>query len=171
MWNVVRKILRIVDKMSGVFGSIGAPLPFISAMIICYELIMRKIFEMPTIWAAESTMILGGAWCSFLGGALNLRNDTHVRVDVVYGRFSPRGKAILDCFTFIFFSLYILLMLYVLVPYVGESIRLQHHAMTYWNPPLYPTKVVMFIAFSMIYLQGLARFIRNLFFAVKGEAL
>ena len=171
MRGLVRSILKIIDKMSGFCGTIGAPLPLVAAMIICYELIMRKVFAMPTVWAAELTMILGGAWCSFLGGALNLRNDTHVRVDILYARFSPRVRAGVDCLTFLFFSLYIIFMLKVMVPYVAESVRLRESMQTAWDPALWPTKIVMLICFCMIYLQGLARFIRNLYLAVKGVEL
>ena len=42
-----------------------------------------------------------------LCGAFAYREDQHVRVDVVYAKFSPRGKAIADIITSVFFFIFI----------------------------------------------------------------
>ena len=38
-----------------------------------------------------------------------------------------------------------------------------------WAPPIYPVKLVIPVAAALLILQGLARFIRNLHFAVTGR--
>ena len=43
-----------------------------------------------------------------LCGAYAYREDQHVRVDVIYTKFSPRGKAIADIVTSVFFFIFIL---------------------------------------------------------------
>lgn len=164
------KFLTLIDKLSTYAGYVAAPLPLLAAAVICYELVMRTILHMPTTWASESTILMI-AVCYFMGGANNLREDTHVRVDVLYHKLSPRGQAAIDCFTYFVFCLYIVIMLFVIWPYMMESIRLNEHTQTAWNPPIWPLKVIMFVGFSLIMLQGTARFIRNLYFAVKGEQL
>jgi TRAP-type mannitol/chloroaromatic compound transport system permease small subunit len=40
-----------------------------------------------------------------------------------------------------------------------------------WGPPLYPLKTVIAISFILLGLQGIAKFIRDITFLIKGEEL
>jgi TRAP-type mannitol/chloroaromatic compound transport system, small permease component len=164
----MRQLLRIIDKISEIGGMIGAPLPFIAALFICYEIILRFLFNLPTIWSSEATVMLV-AVCYLMGGAWNLKHDHHVRVDVIYYRFSPRGQAVLNCIGALFFFLYIGFMLAAMWPYVMQSIHLREHSQTAWNPPVWPLKLIMFVSFVMVFMQGLAKFCRDLAFIIRGR--
>jgi len=48
------------------------------------------------------------------------------------------------------------------------SVGLLEHSVSLWNPPLYPFKLMIPIAGSMILLQALANFIRDLACAIRG---
>jgi TRAP-type mannitol/chloroaromatic compound transport system permease small subunit len=166
----VRGLIKVIEKISVICGAIAAPLPLIAGFIICYEIVMRQFFQRPTLWVSESTAMLCGT-CYLLGGALNIKNDAHVRVDVIYSRFPKRGRAILNCFNFGFFALYILVMLKLIWPYMLQSIELDEHSYTAWNPAVWPMKVILFAGFVLVMLQAVAQFIQDIVMAIKGREL
>ena len=166
----MRKILRVVDTVSVFFGKGVSILTLFVAMAIVYEILMRYTFSLPTVWASESTVFACGL-VYLLGGAWTLLEDKHVRIDMLYAKISPRGRAALDCFTYLFFAFYIAVMLRATTIYAYESVALRETTMTPWDPPIYPMKVAMAVALALLLMQGTARFIRNLYFLVTGKAL
>ena len=168
--SALKTAVEAVDRLSKACGSIGAPLPLICAFIIVYEIIMRNVFERPTPWVAETTAMLCAA-CYFLGGAWNIKIDGHIRVDIIYSRLSPRARAGFSCLNFAFFALYIGFMLRVIWPYMAQSIQLNESSYTFWNPLMWPLKIVLFGGFALVMLQGLAGFCRDLHFLIKGREL
>ncbi|MDR1309737.1 MAG: TRAP transporter small permease subunit [Deltaproteobacteria bacterium] len=167
---MLKTITAAIEKISTFFGYIGAPLPFLAALIIFYEIAMRQLFDSPTRWVSETTAMLCGI-CYLLGGALTMKNDGHVRVDILYSRFSKRVRAILDCLTFCFIALYLGVMLRVIWPYMVQSIKLDEHSYTAWNPMVWPMKILLFLGFVLVLLQAISRLIKDLHMAITGRPL
>jgi TRAP-type mannitol/chloroaromatic compound transport system permease small subunit len=90
---------------------------------------------------------------------------------MLYGKWTPKKQAIIDCITYLPFSLYILVMLWATWIYTAESIKVRETTMSPWDPPLYPMKIAMTLALLLLYLQGTAKMIRNLYFAITGKTL
>jgi len=166
----LRKCVEAVDQISKFFGWLGAPLPFLCGLMIVYEIIVRTVFHSATVWASELTAMMC-ATCYFLGGAWNIKIDGHVRVDIIYSRFPPRVRAGVDCLNFVLFAFYIAAMLRFIWPYMIQSIYLNESMRTFWDPLLWPLKIIMFLGFILVLLQGLANFCRHLHFLIKGREL
>ena len=60
-----------------------------------YEVVARFAFNSPTNWLHESMFLMYGMQY-MLAGAFAYQCDQHVRVDVLYVKLSPRGRAIAD---------------------------------------------------------------------------
>ena len=73
-------------------GEFAAYWAVISVFVYYYEVIARFAFNSPTNWVHESMFLMYGMQY-MLAGAYAYREDQHVRVDVIYTKFSPRGKA------------------------------------------------------------------------------
>jgi TRAP-type mannitol/chloroaromatic compound transport system permease small subunit len=157
----VAKVLSLIDGLSRCIGkAVSISIYFVTAAIV-YEVIMRVFFSKPTIWAAEGTVFACGL-LYLLGGAWTLLDDSHVRVDVFYAKRSARQKAVLDAFTYFFFALYIVVMIWATGKYAFESASLGETTMSPWDPPIWPMKIAMLLALILLFLQGTARFIRNI---------
>ena len=167
---MLKKLLKGVDRISDVFAWLAAPMPFIASIMVVYEIIMRTVFHRPTVWAFELTAFMCGA-CYFLGGAWNVKNGTHVRVDFIYVLFPLRGQAVLDILNYIFQVLYIGVMIRVIWPYVVQAVKLNESSWTFWNPLIWPMKIIMLIGFVLVFMQLTAQFIRNVHLTIKGRAL
>jgi TRAP-type mannitol/chloroaromatic compound transport system permease small subunit len=108
-----------------------------------------------------------------LGGAYGLLHHVHVRVDIFHRMLSERGQAIFDALMYliIFFPLYYILIFFG-IKYAGYSWKIMEHSyLSYWQPPVYPIKTVIPLTFIMFTMQGVAEFIKNAVYAVKGEPL
>lgn len=60
-----------------------------------YEVVMRYVFNAPTIWVHETTTAMT-ALCFAFGGAYCLASDRHIRVVLLYDQVSPGARRILD---------------------------------------------------------------------------
>ena len=167
---ILKQVTVIIDKISTFFGYIAAPLPFIAGCIIFYEIIMRKFLNSPTLWVSETTAMLCGI-CYLLGGAMTMKIDGHGRVDILYSKFSKRGRAVLNCFNFCFIAMYLGVMLKVIWPYMLQSIRLDEHSWTAWNPMVWPMKIILFAGFALVLLQAIGKLIKDLYTAFTGRTL
>jgi TRAP-type mannitol/chloroaromatic compound transport system permease small subunit len=166
----MRRILGVVDLLSTWFGKAVSVLTLFVALAIVYEVFMRYTFSKPTVWASESTAFACGL-VYLLGGSWTLLEDKHVRIDMVYAKVSPRSRAALDCFTYLFFAFYIAVMLQATAIYAYESAVLRETTMSPWDPAIYPMKVAMTVALALLLVQGTAKFIRNVCFLVTGKTL
>ena len=166
----MKRILTLVDGISTWSGKAVSTLGLFVAVVIAYEILMRTFFSRPTVWASESTVFACGL-IYLLGGAWALQEDKHVRIDMLYNKLSPQRQALVDCFTYLFFSLYILVMLKATWIYMAESVQLRESTTSAWDPPIYPMKIAMTLSLILLFLQGTARMIRNVYFLVKGKPL
>ena len=86
---------RILGKIPRAAAVLAGCLLLITALIICYEIVVRDFFHSPTEWVLEvSTYAILVA--GFLGLAVAFRDNTHVRVDIFAGRLAPETKRKLD---------------------------------------------------------------------------
>ena len=90
--KTLRVITRTIDKITGFFGSIAQWSTLLLVLLTVEQVIARYVFNSSSIGLQELEWHLFGV--IFLLAAANAqRSDVHVRVDIFYGRFSPRAKA------------------------------------------------------------------------------
>jgi len=100
-----------------------------------------------------------------LGAAYVLRNDGHVRVDVIFTNLSPRAKAWIDIFaTILFLVPFSLMGIYFSHHYVAASWRVHEMSPNPGGLARYPIKTVIVIAFSLLIAQGLSEVVKNIAF-------
>lgn len=98
-----------------------------------------------------------------LGAAYALRHDAHVRVDLVYGRLGPRGRAWIDLLGTVLFLLpFSVLMLWVSYPSIRASWEIREVSPDPGGLPRYPIKAVILVAFALLILQGISELIKQI---------
>ena len=170
--GTVSALIEGIDRLSEWTGKGVSWIVLILTAAMGFEVIARYAFNAPTKWAYDISYMLGGSFF-LMGAAYTLRVGGHVRIDVIYNRFSPRIQAIIDlAFTLVFFFPLWGMLLYTLVPYVYHSWEIGERTLeSFWRPPIYPFKTVMPVGVLLLLLQGLAEFIRSLTIAVRGKPL
>lgn len=66
-----------------------------AALILLMEVVLRYVFNSPTIWAHETTTFLSGIVFVY-GGLYCAARNSHIRVVLIYDRLSPRWRRAMD---------------------------------------------------------------------------
>jgi TRAP-type mannitol/chloroaromatic compound transport system permease small subunit len=152
-------------------GKVTAFLLLAVAGVIGYEVTLRYGFGSPTIWGAQLAQMLFGTY-AVLGGAYALRYRVHVNMDALYARFSPRTKAILDLVTSLVFFFAIAFLVWMGWVLGWQSfMQRETSVVTPWHQPIWPLKMMIPIAAVLILLEGISKFIQDLYFAITGRQL
>jgi len=166
---MLKSVLKAIDATSDWSGKIVAFLIYAGVGILVYEVALRYVFNAPTIWAHGISQRLFAAYAILLG-AYTLRQGGHVKVDILYNRFSIRTRAILDLFTAIFFFLFCGVLVWKGWVFALTALKIQERCNTPFNAILYPVKVMLPLGALLVILQGLAEFTRSFITAVTGSA-
>ncbi len=162
---------RITDKLEWLnvkTGEFVAYWALISVFVYYYEVIARYVFNSPTNWVHESMFLMYGMQY-MLCGAYAYREDQHVRVDVIYTKFSPRGKAIADIITSFFFFIFIGVMFWTSWRFAADAIGNDEHSFTEWGIQYWPVKLMMPIGAALLFLQGISKLIKDVVFLTRGS--
>ena len=164
------KTITSIDKFSKWVGNIVCwiLMPLIFAMT--YEVIMRKLFLAPTIWAYDISRFLYGA-LFMLGAAYALSRGVHIRADFLYRNFKVKNQGLIDFWLYILFYFPgLFIFFYMTVGYVGESIRRGERGMdTTWMPYMWPIKTCLLIGIAFLLIQGVSELLKSYWASKKGE--
>lgn len=150
-----------VDRANSLIGRFWALAIFGVTLAVLYEVASRGVFGQGTLWSNETTIYLS-AIAYLVAGGYALAHRRHVRIDLVYDLLSPRTKAYLDLFTFLFFVLYVGALIWVGTTMGWTSFRQGEGTGTPWNPPIWPVKLAIPLAALLLLLQGIANLLRDL---------
>ena len=109
-----------------------------------------------------SNAFLEGQWFLFgavflLGAGYVFQSDTHVRVDVFYGRLSPSSKRKINVLGTIFFLIpFCIFGVWSSWDYTLVSIRQLEMSRDAGGLPQYPVKMLIPLSFALLLLQGIA---------------
>ncbi|MBS3918635.1 MAG: TRAP transporter small permease subunit [Deltaproteobacteria bacterium] len=164
----IKTLLRIIDFISEWIGKMVSFLVIVIIGVTIWEVVLRYVFNAPTIWAFDAAYLIFGAY-GVLGGAYTLYLRGHVNVDILYGRLSLRRRAIVDLVTSIFFFLFCGLLLWKGGEMAWDSLKIMERGSSAWNPPIYPIKLTIPLGAFLLLIQGVAKFIRDLMMAATGK--
>ncbi|MBA7692065.1 hypothetical protein ES703_100623 [subsurface metagenome] len=137
-------------------------------VIATFEVVARYVFNHPTSWAWEVNEHLLCVFLSMAAG-YTLLLGRHVSVDLLYVRFSVRVRAIIDLVTWLLFFLVCAVVVWEGASEAWESTLKQERVLSSFNSPLYPAKWMIPIGASLLLLQGIVKYTRDLMTALHGD--
>lgn len=171
MTKKLRSALRVIDCINEQTGRLVRWFAVAMILFLTYEVMARYGFNAPTQWAHVMTRMFMGALIALGWGWVHLHRG-HVSIDVLYRHLSPRAQAITDvtCAVLFFFPLLILLV-YTSSSWLIDSWELNEKwTVSFWRPPITPSRAVILIGFLLLLFQGIAKFVRDLYFVIRGKA-
>lgn len=156
-----------ISEKSGLFVS------FWTVNAVCFyffEVIMRYLFNKPTIWVHEASFLLLGMQY-LLAGAFALLHGAHVRVDVMYNLLPIRGRVGMDIFTSMFFFMFALVLMITSWTFFQNSYSMGETTVETWGIQYWPVKAMMLLGSLLILLAGISKLIKDivLFVRLGGE--
>ena len=170
----MKTLQAVIDRVGSVSNWSGKLVSWINVVLIItisYDVIMRYVFNAPTDWSYTLSYMLGATmFC--IGQAYVQRINGHVRVDLLYVKFSPRTKLLLDVlFTILFFLPTFFMVSRNLWINFFYAFHVKEKAIhSTWYPLTWPYKLLIAIGFTLFFIQGLVRLIQDLRAVAKGGA-
>ena len=169
MPDAVKAYVRYVDRINRVVGRLTMYLVLVMIAILLFSTISRSIFDIPYVWVMEMAQFVMAAYY-VLGGGYSMQLDSHVRMDVMYTRWSPRRRAFTDSITAFCLVVYLLLLLYGGISSTEYALEYGQKNYSAWAPSMAPIKIIMTFGIFLMLLQAIAIFFRDLATA-RGKSL
>jgi TRAP-type mannitol/chloroaromatic compound transport system permease small subunit len=165
--SVRTPVTDLIDRLNTAIGRWVAYWGVIAVFFYYYEVVGRYVFNSPTNWVHESMFLMFGM--QYLAcGAYALREESHVRVDIFYAKFSPRWKAIADIITSVFFFIFMITMFWTGARFALDAISLGENSFTEWGVQYWPVKLAIPIGAFLMILQGISKLIKDIIFVTRG---
>lgn len=160
---MLTSIANIIDRLNETIGRALAWLTLLTVLITFAVVVLRYGFDWGSIAMQESVNYLH-ALVFMAGAAYTLKHNEHVRVDILYTRLSPRGKAWVDLLgTLILLLPFCIFLMWVSFPYVINSWQLLEGSREAGGLPLvYLLKSFIPLMGLLLLLQGLSLIARSL---------
>jgi TRAP-type mannitol/chloroaromatic compound transport system permease small subunit len=149
-----------IDAFTDLVGRIAAWTVFVLVLVMATNVLARYAFSTGTVWAQELEWHLMAPIALF-GSAYALRHGEHVRVDVLYSGFSPRGKAVADLVGASLCLLVCVLVVWLALPYVAQSFNNNEGSANPGGIPYrWALKALIPAGFALVAVQSVADVIR-----------
>ena len=160
--TVLTGIARAIDRLNEFIGKWVSWLILASILVSAGNAIIRKVFDMSSnAWLELQWYLFGAAF--LLAAAYTLKQNEHIRIDIVYGMFSRRVQHWIDLLGHILFLMpFAVLMIFYLVPYVSLSFRSGEMSTNSGGLIIWPAKALLLIGFSLLGLQGISEIIKKI---------
>ncbi|MDC3060774.1 TRAP transporter small permease subunit [Candidatus Pelagibacter sp.] len=164
------KTIVSIDKFNKTIGNIVCwiTIPLILGMV--YEVLARKLFLAPTIWAYDMSRFLYGA-LFMLGAGYALSKGVHIRADFLYRNFKTKTQGKIDFWLYLLFYFPgLIVFLYMTTIFVQESIMRNERGMdTTWMPYMWPIKSCLWFGIIFLLIQGVSELFKSYHAMTKGR--
>jgi TRAP-type mannitol/chloroaromatic compound transport system permease small subunit len=152
----------IIDRVNELIGKAMSWLILLAVLVSATNAVIRKVFSVSSnSWLELQWYLFGAAF--LLASAYTLKQNEHIRIDIVYGMFSRRVQHWIDLFGHVFFLMpFTLLMLYYFFPYVAKSIGNQEVSTNSGGLIIWPAKALLLIGFTLLAFQGVSEIIKKI---------
>ena len=164
------KTIVSIDRFNKIIGNIVCwiTIPLILGMV--YEVLARKLFLAPTIWAYDMSRFLYGA-LFMLGAGYALSKGVHIRADFLYRNFKTKTQGKIDFWLYLLFYFPgLIVFLYMTTIFVQESIMRNERGMdTTWMPFMWPIKSCLWFGIIFLLVQGVSELFKSYYAMTKGR--
>jgi TRAP-type mannitol/chloroaromatic compound transport system permease small subunit len=159
---VLAAVARAIDRINEFVGKWVSWLILASIVVSAGNAIIRKTFDISSnAWLELQWYLFGAAF--LLAAAYTLKQNEHIRIDIIYGLFPRRMQHWIDLFGHLFFLMpFATLMLFYLVPYVGRSFESGEMSTNAGGLIIWPAKAALLAGFFLLWLQGISETIKKI---------
>jgi TRAP-type mannitol/chloroaromatic compound transport system permease small subunit len=155
-------LMKVVDRLNRLLGERLCYLYLVAVAITAYEVVMRYLFNAPTTWAFELTILLC-AICYLLSGGFVTAQRKHIAITSVHAMMSARVRWWLDVLAMLTGILAMALLVWAAWRPAVQAITIVERTGSAWNSPSPAIiKPLIAIGAGLIVLQLLVQMVRHL---------
>lgn len=163
-------VISRIDRFTDFVGRIVCWLVPPMFVVMVYEILVRKLFTAPTLWAYDVSRMLYGA-LFMLGAAYALMRGVHIRADFIYRNWSPSRQGSIDFILFLL--LYfpgLLFFFYVSAEFTYEAwSRGERASDTAWMPYVGPVRTTLPVGIFLLLVQGVSEALKSYYAMTRGR--
>jgi len=163
--RALNAIMRGITGFNHWLGKWVSYLMLVVFVLLLAEVGIRLVMGSPVVWTGELAQLVFGAYAVLSGGYI-MAHHGHVNVDLLYSRFSPRVKAVVDIFTSVLFFVFVGALVYFGSSMAYESMEFWERSQSAWNPPIWPVKLAIPVGAVLLLLQGIVKLIQDILTAL-----
>lgn len=164
----IKAYVRYVEAFNKKVGRLAMYLVLVMMAILLWSS-FSKTFLLPSLWTLEMAQFTLTAYY-MLGGAYSLQLGSNVRMDLIYGSWTPRQKAWVDTFSVFALIFYLGVLLYGGIESTQYALEYGERSYSAWRPYMAPIKIIMCIGIILMLLQATAEFFKDIA-RIRGEDL
>jgi len=145
---------QMLNKMAGVAAFLIAYL----SVSISVAVILRE-FKIEIIWMFEVTEY-SLLWLTFLAAPWVLRDESHIKMDLILSTFSPKKQAFLNSLTSLIGTIICLILAFFGFKVTWDYFQTGYFLHTVMAPPIYPILIVIPLGFLMLFIQFIRRTVK-----------
>ena len=136
--------------------------PLMLAMV--WEVVARKLFVAPTMWAYDISRMLNGA-LFMIGAGYALMRGVHIRADFLYRNWAPRRQAAVDAMLYVaLFFPAMIFFLFISFGYAEKAwIRWELVMDTAFMAPVAPVRAAMPVGAVLLIVQGISELLKCIY--------
>jgi len=160
--RVLTGISAIIDAINEFIGKWVSWLILASILVSAGNAVIRKVFDVSSnAWLELQWYLFGAAFLA--AAAYTLKQNEHIRIDIVYGMWPRRVQHWIDLFGHVFFLMpFVTLMVIYFVPYVSLSFRSGEMSTNAGGLIVWPAKAILLAGFFLLFLQGISEIIKKI---------
>ncbi len=155
-------LARAIDALNERIGHALRWLVLLATLISAANALVRYgLGESSNAWLEIQWYLFGAIF--LLGAGYTLKHNGHVRIDLIYGRLSERGRALVDLLGGLLFLLpFTLLMIWYAWPMFMASWQGNEMSPDAGGLLRWPVKLLIPVGFGLLALQGVAEIIKRI---------
>lgn len=159
--TVLLALSRRIDAINEFIGKWVGWLILVSILVSSGNAIIRKAFNTSSnAWLELQWYLFGAAF--LLAAAYTLKQNEHIRIDIVYFLWPRRVQHWIDLIGHTLFLMpFVLLMVFYLVPYVSLSFRSGEVSTNAGGLIIWPAKALLLAGFLLLAIQGVSEIIKK----------
>ncbi len=159
--KILLKLSAAIDWLTVLAGRAVSWLILAAVLVSAGNAISRKAFDISSnAWLELQWYLFGAVF--MIAAAYTLQRNEHIRIDIISGLLRKRTRDWIDLFGHVFFLMpFVLLMLWMLIPYVRRSFRTGEMSGNASGLILWPAKAVILIGFALLFLQAISEIIKR----------
>ena len=149
-------MVSFFDRTIGLLALLGAIILVFMMVIVDYEVVARYLLNRPTAWMLE-VVEYALLYLAFLGAAWVLKEEGHIKMDLVLNRLDPRAQVWLNIATSIIGAIICLVITWYGVKVAWDLYQSGQYYAAFLKPPKYIIVAIVPVGCFLLFIQFLRR--------------
>ncbi len=152
-------MIKVIDATSELAGKLAAWMFFAIGLFVTYEVVMRYVFTLPTIWVDEVSRVLQ-IWATFLAAGFVLKHRDMITIEVAFKDPASLARKLAESFALLAILLFCAVTCWYGFELWFKAARLGHTTDSFLATPKWVTHASVWVGFGLLLVQALAEAVR-----------